>query len=227
MEKRRILVTNGGQEENFRAFFGESIDRILYVPFAVPINFRDQYMEEVREKMDLLGYQIDSVHEERNPKKAVKEAQGIVITGGNTHLLLKEMYDANLVKAIRDKVKSGMPIVGKSAGAGVLCPTIKTSNDWAIVDSPSLDAIVVLPFQINPHFPEFGTPGYQGRANHIDEFQGVSDTPVVGLIDSANLYVQGNMARLYGPKGVELFLQGELPRGIAHHSDLSFLLENK
>jgi len=225
MEKRKILITNFGQENNFPIFFGKGVNSLLYVPFAVPEKSRDAYMTEVRGDEFLRKYKISSVHEVDNPERAVEDAQAIVIGGGNTHLLLKEMYDTNIVDLIREKVQNGMPIVGKSAGAGVLCPTIKTSNDWAIVDAPSLDAVNVVPFQINPHFQEFGTPGYQPRANKIGEFHTVCDTPVLGLIDGASLFVQGDSAILYGLKGAELFLQGELGREVKPKSRLDFLFE--
>jgi dipeptidase E len=49
-------------------------------------------------------------------------------------------------------VAGGMVYSGARAGSNLACPTIRTTNDMPIVEPPSLDALGLVPFQINPHY---------------------------------------------------------------------------
>ena len=51
---------------------------------------------------------------------------------------------------------SGM---GASAGSNIAAPTIKTTNDMPIVEPASLDALGLIPVQINPHYVDPQGPG--------------------------------------------------------------------
>ena len=72
--------------------------------------------------------------------------------GGNTFHLLRECRLRGLLGVMRARVREGKTrYLGWSAGANLACPTIKTTNDMPIVDPGSLDALGLVPFQINPH----------------------------------------------------------------------------
>ena len=51
-----------------------------------------------------VGFEIESIHSTQSPIESVKTAQAFFIGGGNTFLLLKTLYDLELLEPIRQRV---------------------------------------------------------------------------------------------------------------------------
>ncbi|XP_026537080.1 LOW QUALITY PROTEIN: alpha-aspartyl dipeptidase-like [Notechis scutatus] len=114
MRNRRwlLLISNstlygGGyldhcQEKQIKTFLGAQMRKVLFVPYAL----HDQiaYATLAREKLESLGYGLDSIHESSDPREAVTKAEAIFIGGGNTFRLLKALYDNDLIQPIRKRV---------------------------------------------------------------------------------------------------------------------------
>src|SRR3990167_6444141 len=124
--------------------------RILFVPYA--LDKQDKYAAVAGAELKKFGFETLSAHTSSYPVELLDKVEGIYVGGGNTFRLLKKLYETGLIAAIRQKVDAGMPYMGSSAGTNVACPTIKTTNDMPIVLPPSLDAMHLIPFQINPHY---------------------------------------------------------------------------
>lgn len=79
---------------------------VLFVPYA--LKNHDEYTETVRTafKKLKLEYNVIGIHEakDKSPDKQVEETDAIFIGGGNTFLLLKTLYEKNLIEAIRKRV---------------------------------------------------------------------------------------------------------------------------
>src|SRR6185436_15428989 len=121
-------------KSTIKEFLGPRIKKALFIPFAgVRISF-DSYTSTVRSHFQEMGYELEPVHLSASPVEAVKNAEAVVVGGGNTFHLLLRMYETGLVEAIRERVKQGTPYIGWSAGSNVACPTIKTTNDMPIVE---------------------------------------------------------------------------------------------
>jgi len=75
-----------------------------------------------------------------------------------------------------DDVAGHCTFIGSSAGTNLACPTIRTTNDLPIVDVLSLDALGLVPFQINPHFADVLPAGLmdETRSERIAQFHEVS-----------------------------------------------------
>jgi dipeptidase E len=134
----------------------------------------------------------------------LEEAEVVVVGGGNTFQLLAECRRRGLLQKIRTKKK----YIGWSAGANLACPTIRTTNDMPIVDPGGLDALGLVPFQINPHYLSTALPGPFGetRDQRLAEFARANPRlPVIGLPEGDWLTVSGAQVQLNGPHPAVLF----------------------
>lgn len=234
--KRLLLLSNstnyGGEflahaAGDIRDFLGASVKRVLFVPFAGVTRSYDEYAAVVRARFGELGYQLDSVHEAAVAAEAVAGAEAIAVGGGNTFHLLRGMYEAGLVEAIRARVGTGTPYIGWSAGSNVACPTIRTTNDMPIVEPPSFDALNLVPFQINPHYTDEVVANHAGetREQRLAEFLKANpDVTVVGLREGSILRVEGREVRLLGGKTARVFAGGQDAKEYGPADSLEFLL---
>lgn len=198
-------------ETEIRSFLAD-IKRVLFLPFA--LYDRDKYASTAQQRFANMGYKLSSIHMAPNVAEALAETEAVFIGGGNTFRLLKALYDFELLGPIRDRVKTGMPYIGSSAGSNVAGPTIKTTNDMPIVQPPSFDALNLVPFQINPHYldpdPNSKHMG-ETREERILQFLEENDTPVVGLREGAMLRIENGETILRGSTGARIFRKGLEP----------------
>jgi len=202
-----------------------SAGRVLFVPYA--LHDRDAYAARVRERFLRMGFGLDSIHEAPDPVAAVEKAEAIFIGGGNTFRLLDLLQRRGLIEPIRRKALAGTPYLGTSAGSNVACVTIKTTNDMPIIDPPSLEALALVPFNLNPHYldPDPGSRHMgETRETRIREFHEENTPPVLGLREGSMLRVLGDSARIQGDSGARLFRRGREAEELPPGSDVSFLL---
>ncbi|HEV2861992.1 MAG TPA: dipeptidase PepE [Pyrinomonadaceae bacterium] len=239
MARRLLLLSNGselvGRETTefahsaARDFLGGRARRAFFVPFASVVRTYDDYAARVREVFaEVAGCEVVSAHEAVDARAAVGTADLIVVGGGNTFHLLREMYRAGLIEAIRERVLSGQAAyIGWSAGSNVACPTIRTTNDMPVVEPPTLDALGLVPFQINPHYTDARLENHNGetRDERLAEF--VHANPgvrVVGLREGTMLRIEGDSVRLVGSPPPRLFVKGREPEDITEPEALQSLL---
>jgi dipeptidase E len=188
------------------------IGTVLFVPYALAD--RDTYTKRVRERFVRMGFQLESIHTASDPRAAVQHAHALFVGGGNTFRLLKALHEANLIDAICARVESGMPYMGASAGSNVAGPTIRTTNDMPIVEPPSLNALNIFPYQINPHYldPEpSSTHMGETREERLLQYLEENETPVVAIREGAYLRVQNGEIWLKGSRPARIFQRGKLP----------------
>jgi dipeptidase E len=203
-------------------------DGILFVPYASPGGApHDEYTELVSRALQPMGIEVEGIHAFSDGARAVREAEGIFIGGGNTFLLLRELYTHGLLDPIRERVAAGTPYMGSSAGSNVAGATIGTTNDMPIVHPPSFEALGLVPFNINPHYldPDPGSKHMgETRETRIREFHVQNPQPVVGLREGAWLVREGAHLTLEGSSGGRLFRPDRDPEELPAGSDLSGLL---
>ena len=122
-----------------------------------------------------------------------------------------------------------MPYLGASAGSNVACPTIRTTNDMPILAPRGLDALGLIPFQINAHYVDADPAStHQGetREERLREFHEENETPVLALREGAIVRVEGSSARLDGLAGARLFRRGRQPESFEPGASLGFLLSS-
>jgi dipeptidase E len=209
-------------------FLGDKLLQIAFIPFASVDNNYEAYAENVRTALQSLPHTVTALNHE-NAKKGIEQSDVIMVGGGNTFKLLHDIYQANIIDSIRNKVSSGTPYIGWSAGSNVLCPTIATTNDMPIIEPKSFNALGLLPFQINPHYTNQKPAGHNGetRDQRLEEFMKMNPgISVAGLPEGTALHLAGEVLQFIGAfKGV-LLQAGDnvIRREITDGQDLSFLL---
>ena len=182
--------------------------RLAFVPYAAVTFSYDDYVARVAAALDGLALDLVGVHTHEDPARAVADADAVVVGGGNTFHLLRACHRLGLVDAVRQRVAAGAPYVGWSAGANLAGPTIRTTNDMPIVEPPTLDALGLVPVQINPHYTDAHPAGHQGetRAQRLAEFVAANpDSPVVGLPEGTAVRIAGGAVEILGAGAPRVF----------------------
>jgi dipeptidase E len=205
---------------------GDAPRRLAFVPYAAVTMSYDDYTTRVRNAFAAMGHIVESLHE-NDPAEVVRQADAIVVGGGNTFRLLERLAALGLVERIRARARDGVPYIGWSAGANLASPTIRTTNDMPIIQPPSFTALGLVPFQINPHFTDQTIPNHGGetRSDRIMEFLVLNPgLRVVGLREGSWLDCDGSTLTLHGPHPMAVFEAGQERREVEPGSELSFLL---
>jgi len=236
MPRNLLLVSNstahgggylGHCEEALKDLFS-GVKTITFIPYARPGGMsHDDYTERARVRFAELGMEVIGIHEVDDPVAQVMSTQGVFIGGGNTFVLLKALIENGLMKNLRARCMAGMPYMGCSAGSNVACASIKTTNDMPIVHPPTLDALQLVPFCLNPHYldpiPDSRHMG-ETRETRIREFHAHNDVPVLGLREGCWLRIRGDSMVMDGTTDLRLFRKGKDPLEYSPGSDLSELL---
>lgn len=180
----------------------------MFVPYAQK-NY-DDYTKKIKNVITPWGFSVVGLHTYPDPADAINSAKAIFVGGGNTFLLLKTLYDNELVNLIRERVHTGnLVYIGSSAGTNVATKSIHTTNDMPIIYPPSFDAISIVPFNINPHYidkVETDTHKGETRDQRIEEYMEMPHAnPVLGLREGCILHVDGDSLILKGVAGAVLF----------------------
>lgn len=205
----------------------KNANTVLFIPYARPGGISHQdYTEIVRIAFSKINKAVKGIHEFDNPKDAIKSAEAIFTGGGNTFVLVNQLYKNNLMSELRSTIESGTPYLGTSAGSNICGLTIGTSNDMPIMYPPNFNALGLIPFNINPHYldPEpSSTHMGETRETRIIEFHEFNSQPVIGLREGSYLEVKGSKIVLMGPLKARIFEKNRQPYELETMSDLSSL----
>ncbi len=214
----------GWPESHICSFLGNKIETVVFVPYAAVNIAWAGYKKAVQKRFGEMGYDLISLYDKGDPVEKIKQADAIVVGGGNTFSLLHHLYRYQLIDLIQDKVEKGIPYIGWSAGSNVACPTIRTTNDMPIIEPKSFNALELIPFQLNPHYTDFIHPNHGGesRDDRIKEFLMVNkEMPVIGLREGSGLQIHGDEINLIGETPYKIFRYSEDP---VETSDVTQLL---
>ena len=204
-------------------FFGHCSE-IIFIPYARPsgISHAD-YTKKVAQVFGKISIVVKGIHEFKNPIEAIEKAQGIFTGGGNTFLLVSQLYENNLVETLKKAVLNGTPYIGTSAGSNICGVTMSTTNDMPIVYPPSFTTLGWVPFNINPHYldpVEGSTHMGETRETRILEFLQLNAEPVIGLREGSWLEVKGDSIILKGALTARVFKRNETPYEVTPETEL-------
>lgn len=203
-------------KEQVREFL-KGCHNAVFIPYAGVTISHDDYLDKVVNAMEPCDPTIRSIHRFPDTRKAIEDADAILIGGGNTFRLLSRLQDEELMGVIRHRIEEGMKYVGWSAGSNVAGKTIRTTNDMPICEPASFTALNLVPFQINPHFTNEVLPNHGGetRMDRLNEFLTLNPSEeVVCLPEGTWLDVSGKECYARGEGEVFSLRAGKSPEVI-------------
>jgi dipeptidase E len=205
----------------------KNVSELVFIPYARPSGIsHDEYTEKVRQAFSKINIKVKGLHEFEDLKEALKQAEGIFTGGGNTFLLVTQLYRHDVMTLLSETLKKGTPYLGTSAGSNITGLTMQTTNDMPIIYPPSFQTLGMIPFNLNPHYldPDSNSTHMgETRETRIKEFHQFNTLPVLGLREGSWLEVRNETITLKGSLKARLFRQNQQPEELESGSDLSFL----
>ena len=200
---------------------------LLFIPYARPggLSYKD-YTKKVSDTFAKINITVKGIHEFDNAAEAVQNAEAIFTGGGNTFLLVSELYKNHVMAILKETIEAGIPYLGTSAGSNIGGKTMNTTNDMPIILPESFNTLGLINFNLNPHYldtDEQSTHMGETRETRINEFHSVSNIPVLGLREGSWLEVSDSKVILKGNLKARLFRKNEIAIEIETESDLGFL----
>lgn len=200
---------------------------ILFIPYARPGGIsHEEYTDMIRPAFTKINKKVIGIHEYENTPQAIKNAEGIFTGGGNTFVLVSQLYKNNVMEVLSETIKNGTPYLGTSAGSNICGLTMQTTNDMPIVYPPSFKTLGLIPFNLNPHYLDPDTSSShmgETRETRIKEFHAYNSVPVLGLREGSWLEVKGDVITLKGPFTARLFSQNQTPTELETETNLSYI----
>ncbi|MBW1297137.1 dipeptidase PepE [Aquimarina litoralis] len=202
-------------------------DQILFIPYARPGGIsHDEYTIGVNNIFKKINKRVLGIHMFSSVNEAFENTQGIYTGGGNTFLLVDQLYRNEVLPSLKTAINQGVPYLGTSAGSNICGLTMQTTNDMPIVHPPSHKTLGILPFNINAHYLDpdpNSTHKGETRETRIKEFHHLNPQPVVGLREGSWLKINGDQISLEGNLSARVFEQNKTPYEIATGSFLADL----
>jgi dipeptidase E len=200
---------------------------LVFIPYARPGGIsHEAYTERVAAYFAKLSIKVTGLHEFTDAAQALTDAEGVFTGGGNTFLLVTQLYKNGVMTALEQAIKTGTPYLGSSAGSNICGLTMQTTNDMPIIYPPSFKTLGAIPFNLNPHYldpVEGSTHMGETRETRIKEFHQFNTQPVLGLREGSWLEVKGNEVYIKGDLPARLFRQGKEPEELETGTDISWL----
>lgn len=164
---KKLFLTSyfAGTVEAFKEFEKGNVEgkRVTFIPTAGNVEEYTGYIEEARELLAKMGYEVDSLDisslDEKTLTNRILESHFLYVSGGNTFYLLQEIKKKNLVEVMRRMIENGIPYVGESAGAIITAPNIEYNQ---LMDDKekgnelkSYESLGIVDFYVVPHYKEF------------------------------------------------------------------------
>lgn len=200
---------------------------VLFIPYARPSGItHDEYTTKAAAAFAKIDIAIKGIHEFEDAETALKNAEGIFTGGGNTFLLVTQLYQNKIMSILSEVIKNGTPYLGTSAGSVICGLSMQNTNDMPIIYPPSFQTLAVIPFNINAHYldPDVNSKHMgETRETRLKEFHSFNTIPVLGLREGSWLQVKDNKIIIKGGLQARLFKQGQIAVELENDSDITDL----
>lgn len=191
------------------------VKTLLFIPFARPGGLTyNEYTAKAKKAFAEIKIQVKGIHEYKNQKEAIQQAEGIFTGGGNTFELVNQIYQNDIFDELKIAIEKGTPYLGTSAGSNICGVTMMNTNDMPIVYPPSFKTLEFIPFNINAHYldPIDGSTHMgETRETRIKEYHVYNDITVLGLREGSWLEVKNTSIILRGNLTARVFQQNKKP----------------
>lgn len=203
------------------------VNEIVFIPYARPGGIsHDEYTAIAAKAFKQIDIKVIGLHTFNNPDDALEKAKGIFTGGGNTFVLVNQLYKNKVLEPLKTTIRKGTPYLGTSAGSNICGLTMNTTNDMPIVYPPSFKTLGIVPFNINPHYldPIKGSKHMgETRETRIKEFHKFNTQPVIGLREGSWIEAKNDTLFLRGNLDARIFKYDEAPSEIKTNTNLDFL----
>lgn len=202
----------------------KGVKTLLFIPYARPGGIsHEEYSAKVQSVFTQIGIEVKGLHKFENPKQAIQEAKAIFTGGGNTFLLVHQLYKNDIMSILTEVLKNGTPYLGTSAGSNITGLSMQTTNDMPIIYPPSFKTLGIIPFNLNPHYldPDLNSTHMgETRETRIKEFHAFNTVPVLGLREGSWLKVTEDKIILKGSLTARWFTQNKEAIELEPETDL-------
>lgn len=198
------------------AVFFSDVKNLLFIPYARPSGISyDEYTKIAQKAFAKIEIDVKGIHEFKNPKEAIQNAEAIFTGGGNTFELVNQLYKNDVIATLKQVLENGTPYLGTSAGSNICGVNMMNTNDMPIVYPSSFTTLGMISFNINAHYldPIKGSKHMgETRETRIKEFHVFNEIAVLGLREGSWLEVLGNKISLKGNYTARLFQKNKEPK---------------
>jgi peptidase E len=169
---------------------------VAYMPLASL--YVERWLEEAERAFNGLAH-LESVNAELMMQNEIEEiirrAALVYVPGGNAFLLNHRLHVSGVLPYLQKQVRSGLPLVGFSAGMIVCGPNMLTSTDMNNVGTTYFESLNVSPFNYFAHYP-LDAYGQSVKDEWLADYHFFHDNPVFMLSDGAYVKIEGKKTTL-------------------------------
>ncbi|WP_221569054.1 Type 1 glutamine amidotransferase-like domain-containing protein [Alkalihalobacillus sp. TS-13] len=185
-------------EKKIRQIVSEKGSTLGYIPSQYDVT--KHYFNRMKPHLQRFGFDqyvyfdIDKEYEPENLDE-LSSCDAIYLSGGNTYYSLKNLRSRNMLCFLQDFVKTGGVLIGVSAGAMMMSPTIEVAqfldpNDVRLADPEALN-LVQLHFL--PHFID-----RVRMTVAVERFMTRTSIPLYVCQDRAGIVIEKGNLECYG-----------------------------
>lgn len=169
---------------------------VAYLPLASL--YTERWLSETGRAFKGLA-RLENVNAELMTQKEIEEiirrAALVYIPGGNTFLLNHRLHISGVMPYLQRQIKSGLPLVGFSAGMIVCGPNMLTATDMNNVGTSHFESLNVSPFNYSSHYP-LDAYGQSRKDEWMADYHFFHENPIILLCDGAYVKVEGTKTTL-------------------------------
>ena len=217
----RLILNGGGSgedvKESYELFAKEvSGGRVMYIPLAWNHGPCGECIHWFKGEMAPFGItDVDLITDAKQiTKEKLKKVSGVFIGGGNTYKLLKYLKETPAFENLKEYIENGGLVMGSSAGALIWGRSIDSCKDDGLGIKSICDQNLVN-LQDTTGFDMLN--GYSLLVHYKKEEEQISATEqrvkrllkegykLVCLPEETSLWINGNQAKIIGPKPAEIY----------------------
>lgn len=207
-----ILTGNSRLDRDVYELIGKEKPRIGYIESET--DEKRKYFQEVKDYYgkygfsEFLYFDLDREYGSQT-KVGLANCDAIHLAGGNTYHFLHHIKRRNFIHFLRDYAKDKGVLIGVSAGAIIMTPTITITTLFKVepedenrLGLKDFSALNLVDFELFPHFDD------ADKREKLKNYSKKTHRLIYACKDGGGIIISGKKAKFYGE--VKSFLKGKL-----------------